>query len=111
MLSNGNAVVDSTGILGLAVPYYQKTIEIGEKDTSKSTTINRLKVSYKFFVGYYFNVKKNKDSALLYVNKALALDPTDQSMISNKEFILKTDPNAPAKQTAKKPQAPAAKKK
>lgn len=111
MLGNGYSVIDSTGTLGLAIPYFNKTIEIGEKDTSKSSTITRLKVAYKFFVGYYFNVKKDKDSALLYVNKALALDPTDESLISNKEFILKTDPNAPVKQAAKKSQAPTSPKK
>ncbi|MBS1755021.1 MAG: tetratricopeptide repeat protein [Bacteroidetes bacterium] len=111
MLGNGYSVIDSTGALGLAIPYFNKTIEIGEKDTTKSTTITRLKVAYKFFVGYYFNVKKDKDSALLYVNRALALDPTDESMISNKEFILKTDPNAPPKQAAKKSQAPSSPKK
>lgn len=112
MMGNANSVIDSTGTLGLAAPYFQKTIEIGEKDTTKSTTKTRLKVAYKFFVGYYFNVKKDKDSALIYINKAIALDPTDETLLSNKEFILKTDPNAPPpKQTAKKTQAPAAKKK
>lgn len=111
MLGNGNSAIDSTGALGLAIPYYNKTIEIGEKDTTKPNTINRLKVAYKFFVGYYFNVKKDKDSALLYANKALALDPADESMRSNKEFILKTDPNAPVKQPVKKSQAPSTPKK
>ncbi|MEP7239160.1 MAG: tetratricopeptide repeat protein, partial [Ferruginibacter sp.] len=108
MLGNANAVIDSTNALGLAVPYYLKTIEIGEKDTTKPNAKNRLLVAYRFFIGYYFNGKKDKDSALIYVDKALALDPTDASMISNKEFIMKYDPNAPpAKQPAKKPQAPA----
>lgn len=103
MLANANAVKDSTSELGLAVPYYLKTIEIGEKDTTKATTKNRLMVAYKYFIGYYFNTRKQKDSALIYVDKALALDPTDATMLSNKEFIMKTDPNAPVKQAAKKP--------
>lgn len=107
MLANANSAIDSNSVLGLAVPYYQKTIEIGEKDPTAPNVKNRLMVSYKYFLGYYFNVKKEKDSALVYVDKALALDPTDESMISNKEFIMKYDPNAPPKQAAKKPQGAA----
>jgi len=115
MLGNANSAIDSTSVMGLAIPYYKKTIEIGEKDPTAPNAKNRLLVAYKYFLGYYFNVKKEKDSALLYVDKALALDPADANMISNKEFIMRYDPNAPpkqpAKQPAKKSQAPAPKKK
>ncbi len=115
MLGNANSAIDSNSVMGLAIPYYQKTIEIGEKDTTAANAKNRLMVAYKYFLGYYFNVKKDKDSALIYVDKALAIDPTDASMISNKEFILKYDPKASSKQPAKPPvkksQAPAPKKK
>ncbi len=111
MQANANSAIDSTSAMGLAIPHYQKTIEIGEKDPTAPNAKNRLMVAYKYFLGYYFNVKKEKDSALIYVDKALALDPTDESMISNKEFIMKYDPNAPAKQAAKKPQGSAAKNK
>jgi hypothetical protein len=97
MLGNASAALDSTGVQGLAFPYYQKTVEIGEKDTTKPNAKSRLMNAYKFFVGYYYNNKKNRDSALVYVDKALALDPTDANMISNKEFISKNDPNTPGK--------------
>jgi tetratricopeptide (TPR) repeat protein len=110
MLGNAYSVIDSTSALGLAIPYFHKTIEIGEADTTKPNAKNRLMVAYKFFIGYYFNTKKDKDSALIYVDKALVLDPTDQSMLSNKDFIMKYDPNAPVKQAAKKPQTPSASK-
>lgn len=97
MLGNANASIDSTGTLGLAVPYYKKTVEIGEADTTKANAKTRLMNAYKFFVGYYYNVKKMQDSSLIYVNKALVLDPSDAQMISNKEFISKNDPNKPVK--------------
>lgn len=111
MLGNASAVIDSTNELGLAIPHYQKTIELGEKDLEKPNTKNRLLVAYRYFLGYYFNYKKDKDSALVYVNKALELDPNDESMKSNKEFIMKYDPNAQPKQAAKKSEAPATKNK
>lgn len=112
MLGNANAIIDSTNALGLAVPYYRKTVEIGELAPDKPNAKTRLMNAYKFFVGYYYNTKKNQDSALIFVDKALALDPTDANMISNKEFISKNDPNAPPKkQPASKPKASATPKK
>ncbi|MGB4845137.1 MAG: tetratricopeptide repeat protein [Ferruginibacter sp.] len=111
MMGNAYSVIDSTSALGLAIPYFNKTIEIGEADTTKANAKNRLMVAYKFFIGYYFNTKKDKDSALIYVDKALVLDPADESMISNKEFIMKYDPNAAPKQAAKKPQGQSGNKK
>lgn len=103
MLGNANALIDSTGALGLAVPYYQKAIEIGEADPTKANAKTRLLNSYKFFIGYYYNTLKDQDSAMIYVNKALELDPTDANVLANKEFISKNDPKAPAK----KPTPPA----
>lgn len=106
MLGNAAALIDSTGAQGLAVPYYQKVVEIGEADPTKPNAKTRLMNAYKFFVGYYYNAKKDQATALTYVDKALALDPTDANMISNKEFISKNDPNAP-KRPAAPPRTPA----
>lgn len=102
MLGNTFAAVDSTGEQGLAVPYYTKTVEIGEMDVTKANAKTRLLNAYKFFIGYYYNNKKDRATALKYIDKALALDPTDQNLISNKEFITKNDPNAPGGKPAAK---------
>ena len=65
--------------------------------------------AYKYFIEYYYNVQKSQDSALIFVDKAIALDPTDQQLISNREFISKNDPKAQVKkQPANKPKAPPA---
>lgn len=109
MLGNASAVLDSTGAQGLAIPYYQKVVEIGEADPTKANAKTRLMNAYKFFIGYYYNTKKDRATALTYVDKALALDPADASMISNKEFISKNDPNAPPKKPAAPPAKPATK--
>lgn len=99
MLGNANAILDSTNEKGLAVPYYNKVIEIGEKDTAKPNAKTRLLNAYRFFIGYYYNTKKDRDSALAYVDKALALEPTDEQLLANRDFISKNDPNAPAKKS------------
>lgn len=100
MLGNSAAVKDSTGAAGTAIPFYTKVVELGEKDVTKPNVKTRLMNAYKFFVGYYYNTKKDQATALTYVDKALVLDPADASMISNKEFISKNDPNAPARKPA-----------
>ncbi len=97
MLGNANAIIDSTGKLGLAAPHYKKVIELGEADTAAANAINRLLVAYKYFIGYEYNVNQDQQAALAYVNKALALAPEDEQLLSNKEFISKNDPKTPAK--------------
>lgn len=103
MLGNANAAIDSSGVQGLAVPYYQKVVDIGEVDPSKPNAKTRLLNAYKFFIGYYYNNLKDREKALVYLDKALALEPTDANLLANKEFISKNDPKAPPR----KPAAPA----
>ena len=112
MIGKANAGIDSTGVLSLAVPSYMKAVQIGEAAPDKEKVKNQLIGAYKYFIEYYYNVKKRQDSALVYVDKAIALDPTDTQLITNREFISKNDPNAPPKkQPATKPNAPATPKK
>ncbi len=102
MLGNAYSAIDSTGNLGLAVPYYEKTIVIGERDTTQATTKTRLLNAYKFFIGYYYNNKKDKDKALQYVEKGLLIAPDDSQLISFKDIISKNDPKSPKKSPASK---------
>ena len=112
MIGKANAGIDSTGVLSLAVPSYMKAVQIGEAAPDKEKVKNQLIGAYKYFIEYYYNVKKRQDSALIYVDKAIALDSTDTQLITNREFISKNDPNAPPKkQPATKPNAPATPKK
>ena len=89
MLGNANAQIDSTGKLGLAVPYYEKAIEIGLADTTKAQAINRVINSYKFFISYYANSKGDLPKALEYVEKGLLLIPGDATLLSYKAALSK----------------------
>ncbi|MBK9958610.1 MAG: hypothetical protein IPP11_08465 [Chitinophagaceae bacterium] len=88
---------DSTGVLGLAVTAYTKVVELGEAAPDKSKVKNQLSGAYRFFIEYYYNQKKDKASALTYLDKALMLEPEDAQLLANKEFISNNDPNAPPK--------------
>ncbi len=100
MLGNANAAIDSTGAQGLAVPYYQKVVELGELDPTKPNAKTRLLNAYKFFIGYYYNNLKDREKALVYLDEALLLEPTDANLLANKDFITKNDPKAPPKKPA-----------
>ena len=77
--------IDTDMVKGLANPAFQKVIDLGAADTVKNKA--QLLGSYKYFIGYYVNIKQDKDSALMYCDKVLALDPTDQSIIATREQI------------------------
>ena len=100
MIGKANAAIDTTGALGLAIPAYEKSVALGEAATDKAKVKNQLIGSYKYFIEYYYNVKKDKNKALEYVDKALLIDPADTQLIQNKEFISQNDPNAPPKKAA-----------
>lgn len=95
MLGNSYSSIDTTGMLGLAAPYYKKVIEIGEADTTKPNVKTRLLVAYKYFMGYSFNVLKDQAASIMYADKALAIDPTDANLIQSRDFISKNKPTGP----------------
>jgi tetratricopeptide (TPR) repeat protein len=106
MVGRSNSALDSTGAQGLAVPAYLKVIELGEAATDKTKIKTHLSAAYKFFIEYYYNVKKDQATALQYVDRALVLDPADEQLVSNREFISKNNPNAAPKKPSSPPSPP-----
>ena len=91
---------DSTMEQGLANPDFEKTIEYASKDTAKLK--RQLVDAYKYFIVY--NVyKRDKNAALGFCDKVLALDPADAETVSNKELIPTLNFNAPKQQPKKEP--------
>lgn len=103
--------IDSTMAQGLANTDFEKAISVGMVDTVKSKAY--LIGSYKYFVAYYANVKKDNAKAVEYCDKIIALDPTDTEAVSNRKAILTPAaaprPRAATSKPAAKP-APASKK-
>jgi tetratricopeptide (TPR) repeat protein len=83
-------VIDSTMTLGLANPSFGKVIQLGEPMPDKSKIKVQLMTAYRFMVVYYANIRKDRDSALYYCDRALAVDPTDQETITNRDVISKS---------------------
>jgi tetratricopeptide (TPR) repeat protein len=83
------ANMDSSSALGLALPDYQKLIEVASKlpDTVRGKQLQI--TGYKYMVNYNYNVKKDKTATLDVVEKILSLDPNDETAKANKEALSK----------------------
>lgn len=111
MIGKSYWAIDTTMEQGLANPAFQKVIEVGQVDKVKNK--NQLIGSYKYFVAYFANIKKDKVAAMAYCDSVLVVDPADAEAASNKAVIEKMNmnptPAAPAT-PASKPTKPAATK-
>jgi tetratricopeptide (TPR) repeat protein len=76
------------------VQEYQKTLDLAQIDKVKFK--NQAIESSKLLAGYYNNIKKNKDSALVYLQKGLEFDPSNASIQELIDY-LKKSPGKPAK--------------
>ncbi|MBL0144697.1 MAG: tetratricopeptide repeat protein [Chitinophagaceae bacterium] len=102
MLGKANWGIDTTMAAGLANPYFEKAIAVGEAAVDKSKIKSQLIGSYKYMIAYMANIKKDKAGAIAFCDKALLVDPTDAETIANKDAISKMNMNpAPAKPAPK----------
>lgn len=77
--------IDSLMTQASANPDFEKTISVGMVDSVKYKP--QVIGSYKYFVAYYANVKKDNAKAIEYCDKILALDPTDADALNNKTAL------------------------
>ncbi len=82
--------IDTSFALGLAVPTYQKVIDLGEAQwaTDSVKVKTHLLNAYKFFIQYSWNGKKDAKAAADYCAKYLAKEPNDAEVQNyQKAFI------------------------
>ncbi|MEO6328279.1 MAG: tetratricopeptide repeat protein [Ginsengibacter sp.] len=106
-----NSTVDSTGAQGLAKPYYDKVIELGEVSTDSSKVKSQLITSYRYNVAYYYTTKNDIPKALSYVEKTLALDPANEAALQNKKALEGVIANRDRKSEVTKEKTPTTKAK
>lgn len=93
--------IDTAMAQAMANPSFEKAVQVGEAYADKSKITAQLVGSYKYLIAYYANVKKDKATALSYCDKGLAVDPTDQELITYKDVIsrMRDTPPPPAPRT------------
>jgi Flp pilus assembly protein TadD len=102
--------IDTSFVLALAVPSYQKVIDLGEAQwaTDSVKVKTHLLNAYKFFIQYSWNGKKDAKTAADYCAKYLAKDPNDAEVQGyQKAFVsMMNKPATPQRTTpATKPAA------
>ncbi|CAN5359267.1 tetratricopeptide repeat protein [soil metagenome] len=106
--ARANAEIDSTGKLSLAKPYYEKVIQLGEASADAAAAKPTLLTAYRYMVAYYYN-KNDRETALAYTNKILAIEPNDQQALTNRTLLMAPAPKASVK--SKTPTKPVTKAK
>ncbi len=103
------SAIDTTMTLGLAVPVYEKTLQLASTDKVKYKSQGVESAGY--LAGYQNNIKKDPSAALVYINKALEFDSTNNYLLNTKKILEgRNRPTPPAKRgTPGKPSASAQK--
>jgi tetratricopeptide (TPR) repeat protein len=91
-LANMKAAQDSNMTEGLAVPHYEKLVQLGDSLTDKTKEKSKLLEAYLYLSGYQYLVKKDQEAALLLNAKALELDPQNEQLLKNREIMKKNKP-------------------
>ncbi len=76
MRARANVQLDPETKEGLALPYYEKLIElISPKSDYSASDKARLIESYRYMIAYYYITKDDKDKATEFAQKLIAIDP------------------------------------
>jgi tetratricopeptide (TPR) repeat protein len=85
--AKANALIDSTMENGLAIPFYEKVIEMASADTAENKTL--LIQAYGYLGAYHANVKKDYQTALTNFDKILELDADNSDAIRYRDILEK----------------------
>lgn len=75
--ARANVAIDTAMEKGLAIPYYQKLVDIISKDSTTATNKKWLVEAYAYMAAYETNTKKDYPKAIDYFEKLLAIDPSN----------------------------------
>ena len=81
---------------GLAMPAYEKVLEIASKDKVRFKS-QGVRAAQTLAI-YSFNIKNDKAAATTYVQRGFEFDPTNANL-KNIEGVLNAKPAAPSKPT------------
>jgi tetratricopeptide (TPR) repeat protein len=77
--AKSKALMDKDMTEGLAIPVYQKLIEVLQKDTANENSKKWAAEAYGYLAAYEVNTKKDFARAIDYFEKVLEMDPENES--------------------------------
>ncbi len=106
--AKAKTAIDTLMVQALANADFEQAIAVGIVDSVKYKP--QLIGSYKYFVAYYANIKKDIPTAITYCDKILFLDPQDAEAINYKTQLQTPAPKSSRPANAAKPATTAPKK-
>lgn len=81
--ANTNSNIDSTSENGLAKPFYEKYDSLAQADSANASKYTNGLIKAYGYLAYYYILKNDKEKALFYLKKKLALplEPDDQKNV------------------------------
>jgi lipopolysaccharide biosynthesis regulator YciM len=76
-----------TAQTGMAKPLYQKVIDIADTTQDKASIKDKLVPSLRYMVAYYYNIQHQVDSAIMFNEKILQIDPADATALQTKDAL------------------------
>jgi tetratricopeptide (TPR) repeat protein len=76
-----------TAETGMAKPLYEKVIAIADTTQDKASIKDKLVPSLRYMVAYYYNIQKQVDSAIIFNDKILEIEPADATALKTKEAL------------------------
>ncbi|MES1224739.1 MAG: tetratricopeptide repeat protein [Bacteroidota bacterium] len=77
--AKSKALQDKEMDLGLAIPSYQKLVEVLQKDTTDANYKKWMVEAYGYLAAYEVNSRKDYTAAITYFEKTLNVDPENES--------------------------------
>ena len=92
--ARSGAAIDTTMESGLAIPDYEKVIELTLKETPEQRNKKWLIEAYGYIAAYQANTQKNYREAIDNLEKVIELDPGNESAKNYVEILKKNNSHA-----------------
>jgi tetratricopeptide (TPR) repeat protein len=85
--ARANSAIDTAMDQGLAVPYYEKALEVAAKEPDRLKSFGIEAAGY--LAGYHNNIKGDVNTAIAFIQKGLEIDSTNANLQNTHEILKK----------------------
>jgi tetratricopeptide (TPR) repeat protein len=90
--------IDTAMTQGLAVPAYDQILRVAEMDKTRELFKSNGTFAAGYLTAYYNNIKGDKATALSYLQRGLAIDPSNATLLAYQKALQQQSSKPPAQQ-------------